>query len=133
MRQLDVVLPTNRKFGLFFTAIFAVAAGYYRIDLLNTAGLVLGGLAVVTLALALSAPQLLLPFNKAWMGFGLLLGSIIRPIVLGIIFFVMITPMALGMKLFGRDELRLKMNQRATHWKTRQPAGPEGSSFRNQY
>ena len=73
------------------------------------------------------------PFNKLWFKFGLLLGKIISPIVLGLIFFVIITPVGLLMRLAGRDELQLKLNDSHTHWKIRSPVGPQPDSFKNQY
>ena len=74
----------------------------------------------------------LLPLNKLWMRFGLLLGMIVSPIVLGVIFFGLFTPIAMLMRLSGRDELRLKFTQKTSHWISRgEPIKPE--SFKHQF
>ena len=67
-------------------------------------------IAVILLLIALIKPDLLLPLNKLWMRFGLLLGSFVNPLVLGIIFFGLFTPIAFLMRIMGRDELKIKMN-----------------------
>lgn len=129
----NVELPSNYKFGLFFTVVFAVLSFYiYENDITLSVAMV-SALSVITLTVTIFSPDKLLPFNKAWMRFGLLLGMVISPIVLGIIFFVLITPVAFVIRLAGRDELRLKMTHRRSHWKERSPAGPDGQSFKNQY
>jgi hypothetical protein len=74
-----------------------------------------------------------LPLNKLWFGLGILLGKIISPIVLGIMFFILITPVALATRAFGRDELKLKKRNLNTYWVSRNPAGPAKDSFKNQY
>ena len=74
----------------------------------------------------------LLPLNKLWMSFGLLLGSVFTPIILGLIFFGLFTPMAIVMKLFGRDELRLKIKNRQSHW-TPRTTPIKAETFKHQY
>ena len=116
-------LPPNRSFGLLFTALFTGVGlwGLYRGWDLRLAGglLVAGGLTgCVTLAL----PALLAPFNKAWYLLGMLLGRIVGPIVMGVLFFAVLTPVALAGRLLGRDELRLKRRGRETYWIERRPA-----------
>ena len=108
MNLSDIELPSNRKFGLFFTAIFLIAASYCyyvnSITWLYTFGVISLVLFLVTLIQA----DFLLPFNKLWMKFGLLLGMIVNPIVMGVIFFGIFTPVAIFTRFLGRDELRLK-------------------------
>ena len=77
-------------------------------------------------------PDTLLPLNKLWMRFGLLLGMIISPIVMGVIFFVIFTPIALIMRLFGRDELRLQFNKQSSHWVGRTDEA-QPVTFKNQF
>ena len=77
--------------------------------------------------------ELLLPLNKLWMSLGLLLGMIVSPIVLGIIFFGMFTPISQLMKLFGRDELRLKLKNRGSHWRLKELTSTPPESFKNQF
>jgi len=133
MNLKNVELPSNYKFGLFFTAVFAILSFYVYEDDITLSVAVAAALSVTTLAVTILSPDKLLPFNRAWMRFGFLLGKIISPIILGLIFFVLITPVAFGMRLAGRDELRLKMTHRRSHWKERLPAGPDGQSFKNQF
>ena len=88
--------------------------------------------ALIFLLVTLVKSDALLPLNKLWMRFGLLLGMIVSPIVLGIIFFGLFTPIAILMRLSGRDELRLKFNQKASHWILRgEPIKSE--SFKHQF
>jgi uncharacterized protein (DUF2062 family) len=90
------------------------------------------GIAAGLLCITLMKDQLLLPLNKLWLRFGVMLGMIISPIVLGLIFFLLITPMALLMKLFRRDELRLRIEEKQSHWiKRGESVTPE--SFKYQF
>ena len=133
MKFSDIELPSNRRFGLFFSAVFALAAGYFWYKDNTTLLSVFGALMGVTLLTALILPGLLLPFNKLWMGLGYVIGRIVSPIVLGVIFFILMTPMGVIQRLLGRDELRLKPQDQASHWKVRDPAGPEPQSFKQQF
>ena len=76
--------------------------------------------------------SLLYPLNIAWMYFGYFLGKIISPVIIGILFFVIVTPIALFMKIFGRDELMLKKNKTKTFWKNKKN-NLENTSFLNQF
>lgn len=129
----NIELPSNRKFGLFFAAIFALACGYFFNKSILNFSWIFGGLAIVFFLIALLKADLLLPLNKLWMRLGMLLGMIISPIVLGIIFFVLFTPIGILMRLFGRDELRLKPKFSASYWKDRNPNEPIAESFKHQF
>jgi len=133
MKFSDIELPSNRKFGFFFSAVFALVAGYFWFKENTQLLSVFGGLLGATLLTTLIKPGLLMPFNKLWMGLGYVIGRIVSPIVLGIIFFVLMTPMGVIQRLFGRDELRLKPQTNTSHWKVREPAGPEPASFKQQF
>lgn len=117
MNFSELKLPSNRKFGLFFTAVFAITAAYCFYQTALAYAYFLGVIAAALLLATLTKADLLLPLNKAWMRLGLLLGMIVSPIVLGMIFFLLFTPIGLLMRLFGRDELRLKLTARASHWR----------------
>jgi len=127
-------LPSNRNFGFLFAGLFALLSAYaayqgaesFRVYGWLTAGVVIGLIAVV-------APNSLTPFNKAWMKLGDFMGKVVSPLVLGVIFFVLITPIALLTRLFGRDELRLKKADVSSYWIDRAPPGPAGDSFKNQF
>ena len=133
MNLPDVDLPSNRKFGFFFTAVFVVIGVYLFIDEATTSSYVLFALASTFFVITVVKAEALLPLNKLWMKFGLLLGMIVSPIVLGIIFFGLFTPISLLMKLFGRDELRLKLANRASHWKERNTDASQADSFKHQF
>ena len=119
MKLSDIELPSNSKFGFFFTFIFAVVTAYFfTVENLKWAYVFIAT-ALLFLLITLVNDKILLPLNKLWMRFGLLLGIIIRPIVLGIIFFGLITPYGLIMRLFRRDELRLHKRTIETNWISR--------------
>lgn len=126
--------PSDRRFGtLIGLALAAVAVrGYFHSW---SAGLVVGliGLGAIFLIFAWLAPRRLAPLTAAWMRLGEILGRFVSPIVLGVIFFGIITPVAAATRLFGRDELRLKRTTEATYWIDRRPPGPAGASFKKQF
>ena len=130
----NIKLPANRKFGFFFTSVFALLNLYFLFVGLNPIAYVMFAITVFFLLTTLIKPDTLLPLNKLWMQLGLLLGMIINPIVLGIIFFGLFTPMSLLMKLFKRDELRLKLiTDRKSHWKVRDKGDAQTNTFKNQF
>ena len=132
MNFSDIELPSNKKFGFFFTFVFAILAFYFLfIDSILWAQ-ALAILAVLFLLITVTIPQVLLPLNKLWMRFGLLLGMIVSPIVLGIIFFGLVTPYGVVMGMFGRDELRLKFTKKSSHWISRSES-IKSDSFKNQF
>ena len=132
MKFLDIELLSNKKFGFFFTFVFAILAFYFLfIDSILWAQ-TLATLAVLFLLITVIIPQVLLPLNKLWMRLGLLLGMIVSPIVLGIIFFGLVTPYGVVMGMFGRDELRLKFTKKSSHWISRSES-IKSDSFKNQF
>ena len=132
MKFSEIELPSNRRFGFFFTFVFAAAAAYFFHAASITWTYLFSSAAVLFLLVTLIKSDVLLPLNKLWMRFGLLLGMIVSPIVLGVIFFGLFTPIAMLMRLSGRDELRLKFTQKASHWISRgEPIKSE--SFKYQF
>ncbi len=132
--QPPAELPSNRKFGWLFTAIFSgLSAWLIFLSAHHIWALVFIALALVFALLTAVSPKLLTPLNFAWHKLGLLLGQIISPIVLGLIFFALITPVSLVTRLFGRDELKIKKRAAETYWIDRSPPGPSSESFKNQY
>ena len=130
----NIKLPANRKFGFFFTSVFALLSSYFLFVGLNSIAYVMFTITVFFLLTTLIKADTLLPLNKLWMQLGLLLGMIISPIVLGIIFFGLFTPMSLLMKLFRRDELRLKLvTDRKSHWKERDIGDAQTNTFKRQF
>ena len=133
MNYREVELPSNRKFGFFFFIVFFVLGVYFWKEELVIFSYILFGLAILFFAVTLIKPNFLLPLNKFWMKLGLLIGMIVSPIVLGVIFFGLFTPISLFMKLFGRDELRLKLKGRHSHWKVRKVGLAHLDSFKSQF
>jgi len=126
-------LPSNKKFGLFFTAIFLALALYSQWKA-NTSW-VIGSLvlAVVFATVTALAPKLLTLPNKLWFSIGELLGKITSPIVLGIMYFLLITPIAIVTRKLGRDVLLIKRRDVNSYWVERSPVGPSPDSFKNQF
>jgi len=127
-------MSSERTFGLVFTVIFSLVAGYawykeFSIAWVETFLV----LSLAFLICALVAPKVLRPLNKAWYQLGLLMGRFVSPIILGILFFVVITPVAIAMRLAGRDALLLKKRNVDSYWIDRKPPGPEPESFKEQF
>ena len=129
----SIELPSNRNFGFFFTALFAASSIYCYINTFIPAFLFFTLLTLVTFLVAVISPGHLLHFNKLWMELGLLIGKVVSPIVLGSVFFLLITPVGMAMRLAGRDELQLKLHEKDSCWENRTPVGPEPESFKNQF
>lgn len=127
-------LPSNRIFGLFFTGVFAVLGlyGFWVVwpPILNKVFLTVS---IILAAVTLLRPPLLNPLNRAWYQLGLFLGRVVSPIVLGILFFLLITPVALVIRIAGRDALRLRRKKVESYWIDRSPPGPNADSFRDQF
>ena len=119
MRAYNIKLPSNKKFGYFFSTIFLIAATYFFYIKSQTIGYVLIVIGLLFLVITLTNAGLLLPLNQLWMRFGLLLGKIINPIIMGIIFFGLFVPYGLVIRLIGRDELNLKQVKNKNYWKLR--------------
>ena len=132
MKLSHVKLPSNHKFGFFFSTIFLLASLYsYYIDS-EIMVYILGTLCGMFLVITIINAKILLPLNKLWMKFGILLGMIVNPIIMGIIFFGIFTPIATLMRLFGRDELHLRLKKKKTYWISRKDT-EENNSFKNQF
>lgn len=119
MKFSEVELPSNKKFGFFFTFIFAIVATYCFYFANMIWAYISTGTSLILFVCTVVRADILLPLNKLWMRFGFLLGIIVSPIVLGIIFFGIFTPIAIFMRLIGRDELQLKFTNKASHWISR--------------
>lgn len=132
MRIKDSNLPSNKKFGSFFSFIFfGLIIISYTYEYPQTL-IVSSILFFFTFLPTIFKPSLLLPFNRLWMLFGFLLGRIVSPIILGLIFFLFITPIAIILRIVGRDELHLDIKNKDTFWKQRFEKIKK-SSFKNQF
>ena len=128
----EIELPSNKKFGYFFTLIFLIITGYFFLNKSLNLAYVFATISITLFFITLVKADLLLYPNKLWIQFGLLLGMIISPIVLGVLFFVLFTPTAIIMKLYGRDELRIKFKKSTSYWIVRENQ-INSDSFSNQF
>ena len=133
MSLSDIEMPSNRKFGFFFTIIFILMSACFFYSHVLIPSILLFSIAFLFLLAAILKPDLLFIFNKSWMYLGLFLAMIISPIVLGIIYFGLFTPMAIFMQLARRDELRLKMQSGQSYWRRRTSADSETKTFKHQF
>ena len=111
----DIKISSNRSFGIVFFIVFLIVAIY---PLINNADLRIWSLiiSIIFLILGLNNSKFLTPLNKLWFKFGLLLGRLISPIIMGIIFFFVVTPIGLILRIFGKDVLNLKKNNSKSYW-----------------
>ncbi|MDA9710300.1 SxtJ family membrane protein [Candidatus Pelagibacter sp.] len=125
----DIRIGSNRNFGIVFFIVFLLISLY---PLTNNKSIILWSLIVslIFLVLGVLNSNLLSPLNKIWFKFGILLGRIISPIILGIIFFFVVTPIGLIMRLLGKDILNLKYNNFESYWIEKN--GPK-SKMKNQF
>ena len=108
-------MPTNRNFGLVFFVVFLIISLW---PLLSQNELRYWSLtfAIIFLILGLLNSKVLMPLNIIWMKFGLFLGGITSPVIMGIIFFGVVTPVGLLMRLFKKDLLHLRKNNKKSYW-----------------
>lgn len=134
-RRHDVKVGSDRTFGLVFAAFFTVVGGlkaWAGHDLIWIGAWLAGAAAV--LGLALAVPGVLHPFNILWFRLGLLLHRVVSPIIMGLMFFVAITPTGLLMRLLGKRPLNLEFDPQAqSYWIARTPPGPPPASMKNQF
>ena len=147
-------LPSNRSFGRLFTFVFLLVGGWpylkpflgcvshwrelteaclpvLRQQTPNTWALITSG---AFLLVTLAYPKALSPLNRLWMAFGNLLHVVVSSLVLGILFFLVIVPLGLAMRLAGRDAVSRKFDaSAASYWIPRNPPGPDPKSLSNQF
>ena len=125
----EIKISSNRSFGIVFFIVFLLIALY---PLLKGNDLRIWSLLIsfIFLALGLINSKILTPLNKLWFKFGLLLGRFISPLIMGIIFFVVVTPTGIIMRLLKKDLLNLKYNKKESYWIDK--TGPK-SKMKNQF
>ena len=132
-RDQHIKGSSDRAFGFVFTVVFAVIGAW---------PLLVGGqvrwwafaVAAVFALVATARPSLLSAFNRWWMKFGLLLGAIVSPIALGVLFYLVLSPIGALMRLAGKDPLRLARDAGApSYWRSREPPGPPPDSMERQF
>ena len=125
----DIKISSNRSFGIVFFIVFLLIALY---------PLTYGGeiriwsliISILFLILGLLNSKILAPLNKIWFKFGILLGKIVSPLIMGIIFFLVVTPIGFIMRLLGKDVLNLKYDKNKSYWIEKK--GPK-SKMKNQF
>ena len=127
--QKNIKLPSNRNFGIVFFIVFLIIALW---PILKQNEIRIWSLIIsfIFFVLGLINSKLLAPLNKLWFKFGILLGNIIAPIVMGIVFFLVVTPTGLIMRLLRKDLMNLKKNKSDTYWLKKDNSN---SSLRNQF
>ena len=125
----NIKIGSNRSFGIVFFIVFLVIAFY---PLINHENIRLWAifLSILFLFLGLVNSQYLTPLNRLWFKFGIFLAKIISPIVMGLVFFGIVTPTGILMRLFKKDLLNLKNNDSKSYWIKRPK---EKSSMKNQF
>jgi hypothetical protein len=110
-----IKIPSNKSFGIVFFGFFLVISLFPLIkgENIRIWAIIL---AIIFLILGLFNSPILKPLNKIWFKFGILLGNFISPIVMGVVFFGVVTPTSLIMKIFGKNLLGLKKNNKKSYW-----------------
>ena len=110
-----IKISSNRSFGIVFFIVFLIIAIY---PMIKDGDIRLWSLilSLIFLILGLINSIILTPLNRLWFKFGIFLGKIVSPIILGIIFFLVVTPTGLLLRLFGKDVINLKYNNNNSYW-----------------
>ena len=125
----DIKISSSRSFGIVFFVVFLLIALY---PLIHNEEIRIWSLIIslIFLVLGLINSRILNPLNKLWFKFGILLGKIVSPIIMGIIFFLVVTPIGFIMRILGKDLLNLKFNANKSYWIEK--TGPK-SKMKNQF
>ena len=110
-----IKLPSNRNFGTVFFLVFLIISLF---PLLKNENIRIWSIiiALIFLVLGLLNSKILTPLNKIWFRFGIILGNFVSPIVMGIVFFTIVTPTSLIMRVLGKNLLNLKKGNKKTYW-----------------
>jgi len=125
----DIKIGSNRSFGVVFFVVFLLI-GLWPILKGNEIRIWSIIISLIFLILGILNSKILTPFNKAWFRFGIFLGNFISPIIMGIVFFLVVTPTGLIMKLFRKDLINLRKNNSSTYWIEKKDIK---SSMKNQF
>ena len=129
MKTKDIKISSNKSFGIVFAVVFSLIALW---PLLKGNEIRLWSLiiSIIFLTLGLLNSRILTPLNKLWFKLGILLGNFIAPIIMGIIFFFVVTPTGIIMKLLRKDLIKLKKNNDDSYWIEKKEIK---SSMKNQF
>jgi hypothetical protein len=132
-RKDDLKVGSERSFGLVFAGVFAVI-GLFPLFRSGDVRIWALALSALFLVISLVAPGVLRPLNIVWFRLGLMLHHITSPVILGLLFYGTIWPVALVYRMLGKDPLLLKFDrERSTYWIERNPPGPAPESMRRQF
>ena len=129
MNYKDIKIGSNRNFGIVFFVVFLLI-GLWPILNGNEIRIWSIVISLIFLILGILNSKILTPFNKVWFRFGIFLGNFISPIIMGIVFFLVVTPTGLIMKLFRKDLINLRKNNSSTYWIEKKDIK---SSMKNQF
>ena len=115
MNSNNIKISSNRNFGVVFFLFFLIVSIFplFKDENIRIWSLII---AIFFLVLGLMNSKILTPLNKTWFKFGILLGNFISPIVMSIVFFAIVTPTSLIMKVLGKNLLNLKKGNKKTYW-----------------
>ncbi len=127
--EKNIKIGSNRSFGIVFFIVFLVISLW---PLLNENGVRIWAvyISLIFLILGVLNSKILTPLNKIWFKFGVILGNFIAPVIMGIIYFLIVTPTGILVRLFKKDLLYLKMNDKKTYWIEKKG---KNNTMRNQF
>ena len=113
--MINIKAGSNRSFGIVFFIVFFIIGIY---PILNNEGIRLWSIfiSLIFLLLGIKNSRSLTPLNIIWFKFGMFLGKIVSPLIIGLIFFLVVTPTGIIMKILGKDLLKLKKNNKKSYW-----------------
>ena len=126
---MKIKIGSNRNFGIIFSIFFLIIALWpikNNMDIRYWAFFI----SITFLLLGILNSKLLTPLNKIWFKFGIFLGNFIAPLIMGFVFFFVVTPISILLKIFKKDVLSLKKSNKATYWKKK---SNYDTSMRNQF
>ena len=129
MKNTEIKISSNQSFGFVFSFIFLIIALWPLLHMESIRHWSIA-ISIIFFILGVLNSKILTPFNRLWFKFGILLGSIISPIIMLIIFFFVVTPIGLFMRIIGKDLLYLKKNNKKTYWIKKENLK---SSMKNQF
>ena len=132
-REEEIKVSSDRSCGIVFTLVF-LAVGTWTVLGGQSKGWLFLAVSALFFIVALACPTILGPFNRTWMKFGLLLSRVVNPLILGVVFFLIVTPMAVVRRLLGKDSLHLESKSGLeSYWIDRNPPDPKPGSMTKQF
>ena len=130
--KINNALPSNKNFGIFLSSLFFLGALYSFFILQSNLFWYLITISFLFAAISYSYPRVFYPVNWLWYYFGIILGKLFSPIIISLLFYIIVSPIAIVVRTTGRDELKIKKNKKNTYWVKRSKSLTK-ESFSNQY